>query len=127
MKKMFLSVKDQEVKNIIMLKIVEVFLDAQLKYIKLNCLKPRISKEPYVVGKIRNSILLLLMKKRVVTQGGGNNLFKITGTDKLEIYIVYVGYVFDRTKKIGAAINLEDALSIIKSYSGNQIKDIAEW
>lgn len=66
------------------------------------------------------------MAKRVVTQGGGDNLFKITGTNKLEVFIVS-GDFFGRTKKIGGARNLEDALSIIKSYSGKQIKDISEW
>ena len=66
------------------------------------------------------------MAKRVVTQGGGSNLFKITGTNKLEIFIVS-GDFFSSKKKIGGARNLEDALSIIKSYSGKQIKDISEW
>jgi len=67
------------------------------------------------------------MAKRVVTQGGGNNLFKITGTSKLEIYIVKVDTFSNRTSKIGKANSLDDALSIIKSYSGNQIKEIREW
>ena len=67
------------------------------------------------------------MAKRVVTQGGGDNLFKITGSSHLEIYIVNVGTFTDRTSKIGSANNLDDALSIIKSYAGNQIKEISEW
>jgi len=67
------------------------------------------------------------MAKRVVTQCGGNNLFKITGSNTLEIYIVKVGTFSDSTSKIGSARNLDDALSIIKSYSGNQIKEIREW
>lgn len=67
------------------------------------------------------------MAKRVVTQGGGNNLFKITGSSTLEVYIVKVGTFSDSTSKIGSARSLDDALSIIKSYSGNQIKEIREW
>lgn len=67
------------------------------------------------------------MTKRVVTQGGGNNLFKITGSNNLDVYVVNVGLFSNSTSKIGRARNLEDALSIIKSYSGNQIKEISEW
>jgi len=67
------------------------------------------------------------MAKRVVTQGGGDNLFKITGTNKLEVYIVKVGTFINTTRKIGSARSLEDALSIIKSYTGKQIKEIREW
>ena len=67
------------------------------------------------------------MAKRVVTQGSGDNLFKITGSSNLDIYIVKVGPIFNKTSKFGSARNLEDALSIIKSYSGNQIKEIREW
>ena len=67
------------------------------------------------------------MAKRVVTQGGGDNLFKISGTDKLEVYAVKVGLLSNTLKKIGGARNLEDALSIIKSYTGKQIKEISEW
>jgi hypothetical protein len=67
------------------------------------------------------------LAKRVVTKGGGENLFKITGTKNLEIYQIHVGIFSDSSSKIGSARNLEDALSIIKSYSGNQIKEIREW
>ena len=66
------------------------------------------------------------MTKRVVTQGGGDNLFKIVGSKTLEVYQIKVGAFTDRTSKIGSARNLEDALSIIKSYSGNQIKEIRD-
>ena len=31
------------------------------------------------------------------------------------------------TKKIGSARSLEDVLSIIKSHSGSQIKEVREW
>ena len=65
------------------------------------------------------------MAKRVVTQGGGNNLFKVNNYN--EVYVIISKTFSSDTKKIGSANNLEDALSIIKSYSGNQIKEIREW
>lgn len=67
------------------------------------------------------------MAKRVVVQGGGQNLYKIVGTNKLEIYHVKVGTFTDSKSNIGSSRNLEDALSIIKSHSGNQIKEVKEW
>lgn len=66
------------------------------------------------------------MKKRVVTQGKGNNLFKISGLNKLIIYQVYGDFTTEN-KKIGSARSLDDALSLIKAYSGKQIKEIREW
>jgi len=67
------------------------------------------------------------MEKRIVTENKGNNLFKISGTTKLYIYKIEVEFLRNKKIKIGSARNLEDALSIIKSYSGSQIKDISEW
>lgn len=67
------------------------------------------------------------MAKRVVTQGGGQNLYKIVGSSKLEIFHVKVGTFSDSKSKIGSSHSLEDALSIIKSHSGNQIKEVRDW
>lgn len=67
------------------------------------------------------------MAKKVVTQGGDKNLYKIEGSTTLEVYHVDVSPIFDKKIKIGSAKKLEDALSIIKSHSGNQIKEIKEW
>jgi hypothetical protein len=69
----------------------------------------------------------MIMAKRVVTKGGGENLYKIVGSSKLEIFHVKVGTFSDTKSKIGSSRNLEDALSIIKSHSGSQIKYIREW
>lgn len=67
------------------------------------------------------------MTKRVVTQGGGQNVYKVAGSSKLDIYHIKVNVFIDSRSKIGSARNLEDALSIIKSHSGNQIKEIRNW
>jgi len=67
------------------------------------------------------------MAKRVSTKNSGQNLYKIVGSSKLEIYQVKVGTFSDSKSKIGSARNLEDALSIIKSHSGSQIKEVREW
>ncbi len=66
------------------------------------------------------------MEKRIVTQGGGNNLFKVSGINKLYIYQIS-GSFFSKKKLIGSSRYLEDAISIIKSYTGMQIKEIREW
>ncbi len=65
------------------------------------------------------------MAKRVVTKGGGDNLYKITNS--FDVFIIKVKTFTNKKIKIGSARNLEDCLSIIKSYSGNQIKEIREW
>jgi hypothetical protein len=69
------------------------------------------------------------MNKKVATQRKGENLFKISGSKTLYIYQIIVSPIpgFDKKIKIGSAKSLEDALSIIKSYSGSQIKKISEW
>lgn len=69
------------------------------------------------------------MNKKVSTQRKGDNLFKISGSRTLYIYQIIVSPIpgFDKKIEIGSARNLEDALSIIKSYSGAQIKKISDW
>jgi hypothetical protein len=67
------------------------------------------------------------MAKRVVTIGGGQNLYKIVGTSRLEVFHIKVGFLLDNKTKIGSSRSIEDALSVIKSHSGNQIKEIREW
>lgn len=67
------------------------------------------------------------MAKRVVTEGGGQNLYKIVGSSNLEIFHVKVGTFSDSKNKIGSCRSLDDALSIIKSHSGNQIKNVRDW
>lgn len=67
------------------------------------------------------------MAKRVSTKNSGQNLYKIVGSGTLDIFHVNIGTFSDSKFKIGSARNLEDALSIIKSHSGSQIKEIREW
>ena len=55
------------------------------------------------------------MAKRVVTQGGGQNLYKVVGSSKLEIFHVKVGTFSDSKTKIGSSRNLEDANNERKS------------
>lgn len=69
------------------------------------------------------------MNKRVSTQQNGNNLFQISGTTTLRVYHVLIGPLpfLDKKIPIGTANTLADALSIIKSFSGAQIKKISDW
>lgn len=62
-----------------------------------------------------------------MTQGGSQNLFKVDRSSELTVYRVNVGRFSDSKTKIGSARNLENALSIIKLYACQQIKEIREW
>jgi len=66
--------------------------------------------------------------KRVVVQGGGENLYRISiYGNKYTVSQVDVGVFTNDINIIGEARNLDDALSIIKSHSGEQIKKITNW
>lgn len=65
------------------------------------------------------------MAKKIITKGGGS--FKITGSRTLEVYEINDIIWTSTTKKIGQANNLADALSIIKAYSGCEIKEIIDY
>lgn len=66
--------------------------------------------------------------KKVTTSGGFENLFKVSEyRGKFYAYKVKVGFISDSTTEIGSAGSFEDALSIIKSYSGYGIKSITDW
>lgn len=65
--------------------------------------------------------------KKVVVQGGGKNLFKVSNSSGyFYVYKVDVG-LFDRLHDIGKTRSLEDALTLIRSYSGREIDKIAPW
>lgn len=68
-----------------------------------------------------------MKKRRVVVKGGGRDLFQVSysyGT--FSVYQVEVGF-FDNFHQIGSTDSLEDALSLIRSYSGKEIKRISSW
>ena len=65
--------------------------------------------------------------KKVVTKGGGDNLFKINiSGNKHYVKLVKVGFI-NSYIDIGETRSLEDALSLIRSYSGNEIDKITDW
>ena len=66
--------------------------------------------------------------KQVTTNGGFENLFKVSEyRGKYYVYKVKVGFISDSSIEIGSAGSFEDALSLIKSYSGYGIKNIRDW
>ncbi|NOX66239.1 MAG: hypothetical protein GXO85_10740 [Chlorobi bacterium] len=66
--------------------------------------------------------------KKVVTNGGGENLFKVSEyRGKFYVYKVKVGFISDSSKEIGSAGSFEDALYLIKSYTGRGIDKIRDW
>lgn len=66
--------------------------------------------------------------KKVVTQGGGDNLFKV-GEYNGTYYVSQVdpGFFGDSHKNIGETRSMKDALDIIRSYSGKEIKSLSDW
>lgn len=65
--------------------------------------------------------------KKVVVQGGGKNLFKVSySSGYFYVYKVDVG-LLDHLHDIGKTRSLEDALTLIRSYSGREIDKIAPW
>jgi hypothetical protein len=63
--------------------------------------------------------------RKVVVQGGGANLYKISEYDGwFYAYKVDVGFFSNSNRSIGKARSLKDALDLIKSHSGKEIKEI---
>ena len=69
------------------------------------------------------------MKNRKVTvKGTSKNLFKVSEYDgKYYVYQVSPGFFGDTSSKIGETSTLEDALSLIRSYTGKDIDNIGNW
>ncbi len=63
-----------------------------------------------------------MAKKMIVVTGGGENLYYVSESSGT-IY-VYKGSVWLSDKLIGKTRTMEDALSLIRSYSGRDIEDI---
>lgn len=65
------------------------------------------------------------MTKRVVINGGGRNLFKVEQySGYYYVYYMSIGFLFDDKDFIGKTRSFEDAISLIRSYSGKGIKEI---
>lgn len=67
--------------------------------------------------------------KKVVVNGGGQNLYRINSINgKYTASHVISDFPFGNTiSVIGEARSMEDALSLIKSHSGQSIKKITDW
>ncbi len=63
--------------------------------------------------------------RKVVVQGGGRNLYRVSEYNgKFTAYKVDVGFLSNSTSNIGTARTLDDALALIKSHSGREIKEV---
>lgn len=66
------------------------------------------------------------MIKRIIVQGGGKNLYRVeTSGEFFNVYHISVGWITDDKEFIGKTKSLEDAISLIRSYSGREIKEIS--
>lgn len=69
-----------------------------------------------------------MMKRKVIVQGGGENLYRVNDSNgTFYVQKVSIGLISNNYRDIGRTNNLDDALSIIKSHSGKQIKEILAW
>jgi len=74
-----------------------------------------------------------MKRKKIVVKGSGANLYRITynetssGRKTVTVEKVSPGFISSSYKHIGTASSLEDALSIVRSYSGREIDKIADW
>lgn len=67
-------------------------------------------------------------KKKVVVRGGGSNLYRITVSGKAHsVEKVTVNPLSTSYKNIGRTDSLDDALSLIRSHSGQDIESISGW
>lgn len=66
-----------------------------------------------------------MSKRKVVVEGGGKNLYEIAQSgEKFTARRVNVGLLGDSHNTIGTASSLDDALALIRSHSGHEIKEI---
>lgn len=66
--------------------------------------------------------------RKVVVKGGGANLYKVSESGgTFYVYHVRVGIFTDSTNDIGKTRSLEDALTLIKVHSGQEIAEIDSW
>ncbi len=69
-----------------------------------------------------------MSKKRVVVQGGGMNLYQVSEYDGwFYCYRIESGLLFSSSRDIGKARSMKDALDLIRSDSGQQIREISDW
>lgn len=63
--------------------------------------------------------------KTVIVEGGGHNLYEIVESDgSFIVYKVIVHLFSNDRKNIGKTRLMEDAISLIRSHSGKNIKSI---
>jgi len=66
--------------------------------------------------------------KKVVVKGGGSNLFRVSYYDgTFYVYKVETKIPSNTKHEIVSTGSYEDALSIIRSYSGKEIDHISTW
>lgn len=70
----------------------------------------------------------MMQTKQVVVTGGGKNLFKVSeNSGTYYVYQVSAGWITNSTKSIGSTRSFEDAITLIRSYTGRGIEKISNW
>jgi hypothetical protein len=66
--------------------------------------------------------------KKVVVEGKGMNLFKVSESSGwFYAYQVDPGFISDTLVSVGKSRSLSDALTLIKSFTGKNIKSMSDW
>ncbi len=69
-----------------------------------------------------------MSKKRITVSGSGHNLYKVSNSSGWHyVYKVEVKLPFNNEISVGKSRTFDDALSLIKSYSGRSIVKIENW
>lgn len=65
-------------------------------------------------------------KKVVVSGGGSNTVFKVSSYGDT-FYIYKLEGIFGTERKIGETRSFEDALTLIRSFTGKDVESISNW
>lgn len=66
-----------------------------------------------------------MARKRVTVKGGGQNLYYVSeSSGAYHVYHCKVGIILNDETQIGKTRSMDDALSLIKSHSGQAIESI---
>jgi len=69
-----------------------------------------------------------VISKRITVKGKKQNLYKITILNGINtVSQIKKGLMLDTIKKVGVTYRFEDALNLVRSYSGREVVEVVNW
>ena len=69
-----------------------------------------------------------MISKRITVKGKKQNLYKITILNGINtVSQIKKGLMLDTIKKVGVTYRFEDALNLVRSYSGREVVEVVNW